>query len=1172
MALCVIAAACTLSPLRLFASDVVISEFMAANGATLLDGDSEASDWIEVFNARDVPVSLAGWTLSDDPSVPQKWTFPEIELGAQSFLVVFASGKDRRDPAAELHTNFKLSRSGEYLALYDPLVEVATAFAPEFPEQRHDASFGTPMQLRATTVLDATTPARILVPMSAGDAPDEWVTPEYNDFVWMDSTMGVGYDQKDPATVDDLIETDLGESMRGFNASLLMRVPFVAPDLDTAAFFRMLVQLDGGFIAHLNGVEIARENAPARSSFRSSALESRPPAALRRVVEIPIPSGRDLLRPGENLLAIQVMNDERESPDLLFRPVLEVVVVDGFADATRFFSRPTPAWPNPPGGENGIARPPVFSRNHELFSGTFVVELASAVPQATIRYTVDGSDPDEFSALFSEALTLDASTHVIARAFEPGMVPSDPVRASYLAVDPAILEVDSDLPLVVLSTFGKLISPGGNSSVAVHVRVVGDAGGGGRVRLTDAPSFVGDGAIKTRGSTTLSRPKKSYGLELRDVFGDDLDAEILGMPAESDWVFYGPHQDTSLLRNAFIYEVSRSIGRYAARTRFCEVYLSQGQGSVSAADYVGLYVLMEKIKRGEERVDVEELRPVHATEPEVTGGYIIKRDRPDPGDLGFEAGGDTLRYVEPKEREITSEQKAWLTDYIDRFAQALEGPEYGYDEYIDVGSWIDHHLLNEFTINPDGFEHSTYMFKRRGGKLEAGPIWDFNLALGFGGSGPVGWSVNRFWIWWGRLLRDPAFQSQYKLRWRELRGGPMATDALLAVIDRHVDTIREAQARNFGAWPESEDADGWDADVEALKLWVRERVRWMDSDVLAKPVLSPEGGRVERGIEVSLSADEGQIYYTIDGSDPRGELHDPGPTAILYDAPIVVDGNTLLQARVRIDTEIWSGTSVGTYITDPLTVAPSEIMYNPTADPAGQAGFGPQDFEFIELVNFGGEPVDLRGSRLGGTPSFEFSDEASILEPGAYVVLVRNLEAFTARYGDRRVAGEYSGFLGNNQQELRFRGILGETVFALVYDDGWYPSTDGEGHSLVLVDPTVSPDGLNDPSAWRASHQIGGSPGRADAEAAAHQRIGDLDQDARLTVTDAIRLLLSLQGAVALPCGEAGNQQLLDVDGTGKVDLSDGIHLLQFLFRGSESPLLGGACREIPTCPDVCLD
>ena len=126
---------------RLLSASIIISEFLASNATGLPDADGDRSDWIELFNSGAVPANLDGWSLTDDPSTPDEWSFPAVSIPAEGRLVVFASDKDRRDPAQELHANSKLSADGEYLALAAPGGVPASEFNP-FPPQPVDVSYG----------------------------------------------------------------------------------------------------------------------------------------------------------------------------------------------------------------------------------------------------------------------------------------------------------------------------------------------------------------------------------------------------------------------------------------------------------------------------------------------------------------------------------------------------------------------------------------------------------------------------------------------------------------------------------------------------------------------------------------------------------------------------------------------------------------------------------------------------------------------------------------------------------------------------------------------------------------------------------------------------------------------------------------------------------------------
>ena len=147
------------------AADPVISEFMAANTATLTDEDGDSSDWIEVYNPDSAPVNLGGWFLTDNAAELDKWAFPAVTLQGNGYLLVFASGKNRRNPLAPLHTNFRLNIGGEYLALVKPDgATIACDFGPEFPAQHADYSFGIGQRVAITPLVPPRAPLAAFVP------------------------------------------------------------------------------------------------------------------------------------------------------------------------------------------------------------------------------------------------------------------------------------------------------------------------------------------------------------------------------------------------------------------------------------------------------------------------------------------------------------------------------------------------------------------------------------------------------------------------------------------------------------------------------------------------------------------------------------------------------------------------------------------------------------------------------------------------------------------------------------------------------------------------------------------------------------------------------------------------------------------------------------------------
>jgi hypothetical protein len=169
----------------------IISEFMAANKTTLADEDGAYSDWIEIHNPDATAVDLTGWRLTDSAAALSKWVFPAVTLQPGEFRIVFASGKNKTNPAGVLHTNFALSAGGEYLGLISPTGTVATEFAPLYPAQEDDVSFGS--SFSSSTLVATGQTARYSVPTSATPSTATWIAPGFNDAGWANGATGIGF-------------------------------------------------------------------------------------------------------------------------------------------------------------------------------------------------------------------------------------------------------------------------------------------------------------------------------------------------------------------------------------------------------------------------------------------------------------------------------------------------------------------------------------------------------------------------------------------------------------------------------------------------------------------------------------------------------------------------------------------------------------------------------------------------------------------------------------------------------------------------------------------------------------------------------------------------------------------------------------------------------------------
>jgi hypothetical protein len=342
--------------------------------------------------------------------------------------------------------------------------------------------------------------------------------------------------------------------------------------------------------------------------------------------------------------------------------------------------------------------------------------------------------------------------------------------------------------------------------------------------------------------------------------------------------------------------------------------------------YMGTYVLLEKIKRGKDRVNIRKLGPEDEREPRISGGYILSKDRRDSGNRGLMTGQEfEMEYVEPKEREITPAQKKWMSQYLDDFERVLYGqsfrdPARGYARYIDIASFVDFHWMVEMSRNGDGYWFSQYMHKDRGDKLEMGPVWDWDAAFGntffVRGDKTQGWRFDGApdpdYTWYRRLFEDPDFLQRYIDRWAELRTNVFATSNLLATVDRIAVEVKEAQMRDAWRW-----RDCWlykmrskhktfDAEVKHLKQWITDRLAWIDTQGYPAPSWHVTS---EESKCLVMTAPDGRIFYTLDGSDPRLPGGGVSPRAIEYKAPLLVWAHLRLVARVRSEFGLWSATT-----------------------------------------------------------------------------------------------------------------------------------------------------------------------------------------------------------------------------------------------------------------------
>lgn len=594
--------------------------------------------------------------------------------------------------------------------------------------------------------------------------PINWNESGFQDSGWLSGKGGIGYGDGDDGTEIPSTPAPM---------AVYTRLTFEIKDTSKVALAVLHMDYDDGFVAYLNGVEIARKNL-----------------------------GTDGVTAPFSMLATdhEALKDPSLQPEsfLIMKSKLKACLVNGM--------------------------------------NVLAIQVNNA--------TVNSSDLTS-NAWFSLGLT---TTGLVYRT-----VPS-------WFANPLKDLQGSKLPLVMIRTNNQQIKE--NVKITADMGVIDNGPGNLNFQIDAWNQYNGKIGIEYRGSSSMMFPKKNLGIETRNADGTNLDFPLLGLPAENDWVLHGPYSDKTLMRNYMAYNLANSMGRYAPRTKMCEVYIDDV--------YQGFYILIEKIKRDKNRLDLAKLQPKDISGNAVTGGYIVKIDRSADGSYtdGFfseydgtgTGGGPQNKKVfyawsTPDWTEILPAQKDYITRKIRDFENVMvswfyNDPKIGYTKVIDVPSFIDYWIMVEISKNTDGFRLSAYLHKDRDDKdplIHMGPIWDYDLAFGnanyLEAQNTWGWNYlvpADGWgnpAWWNKLLNDADFKNKLKCRWLELRGTVLSNNSINSFLEQTVALVGDAAKRNFTKWPIQGTyvwpnpfvGNTYTEDVNYMKDWMLRRLTWIDS-------------------------------------------------------------------------------------------------------------------------------------------------------------------------------------------------------------------------------------------------------------------------------------------------------------------------------------------------------
>lgn len=556
----------------------------------------------------------------------------------------------------------------------------------------------------------------------------------------------------------------------------------------------------------------------------------------------------------------------------------------------------------------------------------------------------------------------------------------------------------SNLPIVLINTdinpaTGTPLEIPDDPKILASMKIIKRPDGS-RNYLTDSENtafldYNGRIGIETRGSTSQSLPKKPYGLTtLKANNTSNNNVSLLGLPVENDWILNSLAFDASCIRDYLSYNLSRQIGDYASRTVYCEVVLN--------GNYIGLYILQEKIKSNANRLNIVKISDTDNAPETVTGGYITKADKTTGGDpvawmMSSYSGSVDFIHELPKPENVTPVQNTYIKNQFFNLQTTAAAHNSnlanGYPSIIDVPSFVDFMILAELASNVDSYQFSTFFHKDRDGKLRAGPIWDFNLTYGndlffwgYDRSKADIWQFSngdnegaRFWL---DLFNDTTYKCYLSKRWNELiqLGQPLNYNSLNTFIDQTLSYISEAK--------------------------IRENEKW--------------------------------------GTLPNDALE-------------ISNLKTFLTNRIN-----WITSQVGSYTACNSPVIPSLVITKINYNPAATSNFTvSNDLEFIEIKNTGNTTVDLTGVYLRELGlSYQFP-AASSLESNKSIFIASNKTVFEARYGVTAF-GQFTRNLPNSSQKLVLADGFGNIIDNVEYQNtAPWPSADGNGNFLELISPEL---------------------------------------------------------------------------------------------------------------------
>ncbi|MBN2174466.1 MAG: CotH kinase family protein [Bacteroidales bacterium] len=1059
-------------------AQLVINEICSRNSITYANEDNEFRDWIEIYNPGPYQVNMLNWSISDDVSKEDAWIFPEIDLEPDSFLVIFASGNNRRAIVDHWET---IIDEGETWKYWIPNAEPVPA----------------------------------------------WKTPGFDDSNWLDGPSGFGRGDGDDQTV-------LPDSV----ATVYIRRSFNIPDTSDISYAILHVDYDDAFVAYLNGVEIARANIGwpgkiekwtdyARNIHPAVLFTGTPPEEFRLDMVL----FKTLIKEGENILAIQglnawnnngnsslipfltvgIKNDSfqyQETPEwfpdlkiflhtdfnlsgegeslVLFDPDQNIADLVSFPelsadhsfgriqdgnDGWAYFGYPTPNSSNEFAEHLlGYAKILEITLPSGFYSDSVSIGISNIEPGDTFRYTLDGSIPGDTSLIFAGNIILDTTAVVRARVFKSGYLPGDVSTNTY------ILNYQTNLPVISLS-----LNPHDLWDWEEGIYVMGP---------NAEPGFPHFGA------NFWQDWEKQTHVEYFDTL------QNLGFELDLDMVIHGGYSRAYAMKSLRLItdgkyktsEINYKLFKDKNIETFKRIILRNSGQDFNKSHFRD--AVMHKIVQGKTDIDVQDYDPavvflngrywgIHNIREKIDRYYLQGNFGTDPEDTFILR--DNILVVEGDHFQYSE-----MIDYI-LHVPVIDSIAYdSISKLVNISNYSDYFIAEMYFANFDWPNHNTKYWRTSADTSR----WRFILTdIDFGLGlyavpytnelnrvlhGNIQWADNHKIL--RRLIQNEKYKEYFINRSADLFNTVLLTQNILQEIDKVKSHLEPEMHVHMPRWGLS--FEDWEYNVDDVINFAQVRLFYARQHYMQEFDL-------EKMVNVKLEIDSihhGKIKINTiypDSLPWQGIYFDGNPIELKAVADsgyifshwatnLVLNGpDTLLSdIRLNVDTNVTFKAFFEPYVSviDTPFIVINEINYR-SVDSLDTG-------DWIEIRNMDSTAVSLSNWIFkDGNDDHEFLlAPETIIDTGEYLVLVQDTVKFKLIHPSiENFTGPFDFGLANEGEELRLFDSIGNLLISMLYSNqpSWPTDADGTGKTIELLDPSGN---MNDGNNW-FSGCFGGSPG-----------------------------------------------------------------------------------------------